>query len=46
LITRFSGEPLNGSTAQQLEMLVRTAVFQSAREVVAFLFQQAADRID
>jgi len=29
-----------------LEILVRTAVFQSAREVVAFLFQQAADRID
>jgi hypothetical protein len=29
-----------------LETLVRTAVFKSANEVVAFLFQQAADRID
>jgi hypothetical protein len=29
-----------------LEILVRTAVFKSANEVVAFLFQQAADRID
>jgi hypothetical protein len=27
-------------------MLVRTAVFQSANEVIGFLFQQAADRID
>ena len=27
-------------------MLVRTAIFKSAKEVVAFLFQQAADRID
>jgi hypothetical protein len=29
-----------------LEILVRVAVFKSANEVVAFLFQQAADRID
>jgi hypothetical protein len=29
-----------------MEILVRTAVFKSANEVVAFLFQQAADRID
>jgi hypothetical protein len=27
-------------------MLVRTAVFQSANEVIGFLFEQAADRID
>jgi hypothetical protein len=46
LISRFATEQLQGSTAQQLEILVRTAVFQSANEVVAFLFQQAADRID
>jgi len=29
-----------------LEILVRTAVFKSANEVVAFLFQQAANRVD
>jgi len=29
-----------------LEILVRTAVFKSANEVVGFLFQQAADRLD
>ena len=46
LISRFATEQLNGSTAQQLETLVRTAVFKSANEVVGFLFQQAADRID
>jgi hypothetical protein len=46
LISRFATEQLLGSTAQQLEILVRTAVFKSANEVVAFLFQQAADRID
>jgi len=46
LISRFAGEQLTGSTAQQLEGLIRTAVFKSANEVVGFLFQQAADRID
>jgi len=46
LICRFATEQLSGSTAQQLELLVRTAVFQSANEVIGFLFQQAADRID
>lgn len=46
LLDRFATEPLNGSSAQQLEILVRTAVFKSASQVVQFLFQQAADRID
>jgi hypothetical protein len=46
LISRFATGQLNGSTAQQLEILVRTAVFKSANEVVGFLFQQAANRID
>ena len=46
LIRRFSGEPVNGASAQQWELLVRVAVFKTATEVVAFLFQQAADRID
>ena len=30
----------------QLEVLVRTAVFKSANELVGWLLQQAADRID
>jgi hypothetical protein len=46
LLSRFATEQLQGSTAQQLEILIRAAVFKSANEVVAFLFQQAADRID
>jgi hypothetical protein len=46
LLRRFAAEQLHGSTAQQLEILVRTAVFKSANEVVGFLFQQAADRLD
>lgn len=46
LLDRFAAQPLNGSTAQQLEILIRTAVFKSANEVVQFLFQQAADRVD
>ena len=40
LIRRFATEQLNGWTAQQLEILVRTAVFKSANEVGGFLFQQ------
>ena len=30
----------------QLEILVRTAVFKSANELVGWLLQQAADRVD
>lgn len=46
MIARFARETLTGTTAQQLEVLVRLAVFKSANQVVAFLFQQAADQID
>ena len=46
LMTRFqAGEP-NGVAVQQLEVLVRTAIFQPANALVGFLLQQAADRID
>ena len=45
-MTRFqAGEP-NGGAVQQLEVLVRTAIFQPANVLVGFLLQQAADRID
>jgi hypothetical protein len=40
-----AGEP-NGVAVQQLEVLVRTAIFQPANALVGFLLQQAADRID
>jgi hypothetical protein len=46
LIRRLGRESVNGASAQQWELLVRVAVFKTATEVVAFLFQQAADRID
>lgn len=45
-MARFEeGEP-NGVAVQQLEVLVRTAVFKSANALVGFLLQGAADRID
>jgi len=45
-MARFeAGEP-NGVAVQQLEVLVRAAVFQSAKAVVGYLLQRAADRID
>ena len=45
-MARFQAAQPNGVAVQQLEVLVRTAVFQSANQVVAYLLQQAADRID
>lgn len=45
-MTRFQAAEPNGVAVQQLEVLVRAAVFQSASQVVAYLLQQAADRID
>ena len=45
-MARFQAAAPNGVALQQLEVLVRTAVFQSANQVVAYLVQQAADRID
>jgi hypothetical protein len=45
-MARFqAGEP-NGVAVQQLEVLVRTAIFQPANALVGFLLQQAAHRID
>ena len=45
-MTRFRGQELNGLAVQQLEVLVRTAVFKSANALVGFLLQEAARRID
>jgi hypothetical protein len=45
-MARFqAGEP-NGLAVQQLEVLVRTAVFKSANALVGFLLQKAADQVD
>jgi hypothetical protein len=43
---RFQASEPNGVAVQQLEVLVRAAVFRSANAVVAYLLQRAADRID
>lgn len=45
-MARFQAAEPSGVAVQQLEVLVRTAVFQSANQLVAYLLQQAADRID
>jgi len=45
-MARFqAGEP-NGVAVQELEGLLRAAVFKSANQVVGYLLQRAADRID
>lgn len=46
LIARFQSQAPQGSLVAQLEMLVRTAVFKSANELVGWLLQQAAERIE
>ena len=45
-MARFQAEEPNGVAVQQLEVLVRTAVFKSANALVGWLLQRAADRID
>ena len=45
-MARFSAQSPSGRGVQQLEMLVRTAIFKSANQLVQFLLQQAADGID
>jgi hypothetical protein len=46
LIASFQTQDLQGNAVAQLEVLVRTAVFKSANELVGWLLQQAADRAD
>jgi hypothetical protein len=45
-MARFQADAPNGVAVQELEVLLRTAVFKSANQVVAYLLQRAADRID
>jgi len=45
-MARFQAAEPNGVAVQQLEVLVRTALFKPANALVGFLLQQAADRID
>ena len=42
----FQKQEPNGVAVQQLEVLVRTAIFKPANALVAFLLQAAADRMD
>jgi hypothetical protein len=45
-MARFQEADATGVAVQQLEVLVRTALFKPANALVAFLLQGAADRID
>jgi len=45
-MARFQAGPPEGQALLQLEVLVRTALFKSANQIVGYLLQQAADRID
>ena len=45
-MARFSAQTPSGEAVQQLETLVRTAIFKPASHLVGFLLQQAAERID
>ena len=46
MIARFEATEPNGMVVQQLERLVRTAIFKPATALVGDLLQGAADRID
>lgn len=46
MISRFGSQNPNGVAVQQLEGLVRTAIFKSASELVGWMLQEAADRAD
>jgi hypothetical protein len=45
-MARFQGQAPTGSLVQELEVLVRTAIFRPANALVGQLLQGAADRID
>lgn len=45
-MAQFQSHAPAGEGVAQLEMLVRTAVFKSANELVGWLLQQAAERMD
>lgn len=45
-MARFQAGAPHGVAVQELEVLIRTAIFKPANSLVAFLLQAAADRID
>jgi hypothetical protein len=45
-MARFAGAEPTGVAVQELELLVRTAIFKPANELVGHLLQAAAERID
>jgi hypothetical protein len=45
-MAQFQSRAPEGDAVAQLEMLVRAAIFQSASQLVGWLLQQAAERID
>ena len=45
-MTRFSAAVPTGSAVQELEVLIRAALFKPAAALVGVLLQEAADRID
>lgn len=45
-MAQFAAQAPSGEAVQQLEVLVRTAIFKPAADLVAFLLQEAIDRID
>lgn len=45
-MNRFQAGAPNGVAVQQLEVLLRTAIFKPASVLVGFLLQAAGDRID
>jgi hypothetical protein len=45
-MARFQADAPNGVAVQELEVLLRTAVFKAANQVVGYLLQRAAERID
>ena len=45
-MARFQAAEPNGVAVQQLEVLIRTAIFKPANALVGFLLQAATDRID
>lgn len=46
LMGQFSSQPANGNAVQELEFLIRTAIFKPANQIIGLLLQQAAERID
>lgn len=45
-MAQFASQAPSGQAVQQLEILVRAAIFKPAADLVAFLLQEAIDRID